>query len=54
MQNFKMRCYIVKHYTFDFRARAVNARGQNTLTLTFIVDLAFQYNSNAHNQTEQH
>ena len=30
---------------FNFCARTVNERGENTLTLTFIGDLDFQYNS---------
>ena len=40
---------MVKHYTFDCWPRAVNR-----LTLTFIVDRDFQYNSSARNQTAQH
>ena len=30
---------------FNFRARTVHERGESTLTLTFIGDLDFQYNS---------
>ena len=30
---------------FNFRARTVHERGENTLTLTFMGDLDFQYNS---------